>query len=93
MTVRRVVDHVLLVVRDLEASRRFYRAALAPLGIVELKTESDGVAFGTEGMDDFAVFTGRHPTTEAHVAFDGGWLALRRQPGFQAMKLANPMKP
>jgi hypothetical protein len=30
---------------------------------------------------------------KAHVAFDGGWLALRRQPGFQAMKLANPMKP
>ena len=62
-------------------------------GIVELKTESDGVAFGTGGMDDFAVFTGRHPTTRAHVALDGGWLALRRQPGFQAMKLANPMKP
>ena len=71
MTVRRVVvDHVLLVVRDLEASRRFYRAALAPLGIQELKVESDGVAFGAEGMDDFAVFAGRSPTTGAHVAFD-----------------------
>jgi catechol 2,3-dioxygenase-like lactoylglutathione lyase family enzyme len=71
MTVRRVVvDHVLLVVRDLEASRRFYRAALAPLGIQELKVEPDGLAFGAEGMDDFAVFAGRHPTTRAHVAFD-----------------------
>jgi catechol 2,3-dioxygenase-like lactoylglutathione lyase family enzyme len=71
MTVRRVVvDHVLLVVRDLEASRRFYRAALAALGIQELKVESDGVAFGAEGMDDFAVFAGRSPTTGAHVAFD-----------------------
>jgi catechol 2,3-dioxygenase-like lactoylglutathione lyase family enzyme len=49
MTVRRVVvDHVLLVVRDLEASRRFYRAALVPLGIQELEVESDGVAFGAE---------------------------------------------
>jgi catechol 2,3-dioxygenase-like lactoylglutathione lyase family enzyme len=71
MTTRRVVvDHVVLVVRDLEASRRFYRAALAPLGLVELKVESDGVAFGAEGMDDFAVVAGRSPTTGAHVAFD-----------------------
>ena len=43
MTVRRVVvDHVLLVVQDLAASRRFYRAALAPLGIQELKADADG---------------------------------------------------
>jgi catechol 2,3-dioxygenase-like lactoylglutathione lyase family enzyme len=71
MTIRRVVvDHVSLVVQDLEASRRFYRAALAPLGIVELKVESDGVAFGAEGMDDFAVDAGRQPTSGAHVAFD-----------------------
>jgi catechol 2,3-dioxygenase-like lactoylglutathione lyase family enzyme len=71
MTVRRVVvDHVVLVVRDLETSRRFYRAALAPLGIQELNAESGGVAFGAEGMDDFAVVAGRHPTTRAHVAFD-----------------------
>jgi catechol 2,3-dioxygenase-like lactoylglutathione lyase family enzyme len=70
MTIRRVVvDHVLLVVRDLKASRRFYRAALAPLGIVELKVEADGVAFGAEGMDDFAVFAGHQPTSGAHVAF------------------------
>jgi catechol 2,3-dioxygenase-like lactoylglutathione lyase family enzyme len=75
MTIRRVVvDHVLLVVRDPEASRRFYRAASAPLGIVELKTESDGVAFSTEGMDDFAVFTGRHPTTKPMwPSTVGGW--------------------
>jgi catechol 2,3-dioxygenase-like lactoylglutathione lyase family enzyme len=71
MTIRRiVVDHVSLVVQDLEASRRFYQAALAPLGIVELTVESDGVAFGAEGMDDFAVDAGRPPTSRAHVAFD-----------------------
>jgi catechol 2,3-dioxygenase-like lactoylglutathione lyase family enzyme len=71
MTVRRVVvDHVVLVVADLEASRRFYRAALAPLGIEELNAESDGVAFGADGLDDFAIVAGRRPTTGAHVAFD-----------------------
>jgi catechol 2,3-dioxygenase-like lactoylglutathione lyase family enzyme len=71
MTVRRVVvDHVVLVVADLEASRRFYQAALAPLGIEELNAEHGGVAFGAEGMDDFAIVAGRRPTTGAHVAFD-----------------------
>jgi catechol 2,3-dioxygenase-like lactoylglutathione lyase family enzyme len=71
MTVRRVVvDHVVLVVRDLEASRRFYRAALAPLGIEELKVDPDGVSFGAAGMDDFAIVAGRPSTTGAHVAFD-----------------------
>lgn len=30
-----VVDHVLFVVADLEASRRLYTAALAPLGIAD----------------------------------------------------------
>jgi len=37
--------------------------------------------------------TGEIELRDGDVAFDGGWLALRRQPGFQAMKLANPMKP
>jgi catechol 2,3-dioxygenase-like lactoylglutathione lyase family enzyme len=71
VTVRRVVvDHVLLLVRDLEGSRRFYRAALAPLGIEEFDVKPDGVAFGADGMDDFAIFAGTPSTTRAHVAFD-----------------------
>jgi catechol 2,3-dioxygenase-like lactoylglutathione lyase family enzyme len=71
VTVRRiVVDHVLLVVGDLEVSRRFYRAALAPLGIEELRVEADGVSFGAEGLDDFAIYAGAPVTTAAHVAFD-----------------------
>jgi catechol 2,3-dioxygenase-like lactoylglutathione lyase family enzyme len=71
LTIRRiVVDHVLLVVGDLEVSRRFYRAALAPLEIEELQVEADGVAFGAEGLDDFAVYAGAPVTTAAHVAFD-----------------------
>jgi catechol 2,3-dioxygenase-like lactoylglutathione lyase family enzyme len=71
VTVRRiVVDHVLLVVADLAASRRFYRAALAPLGLEELDAQPDGVAFGAEGLDDFGIAAGGRPTTGAHVAFD-----------------------
>jgi catechol 2,3-dioxygenase-like lactoylglutathione lyase family enzyme len=71
MTVRRVVvDHVLLVVRELEVSRGFYCAALAPLGIEELDVKPDRVSFGAEGLDDFAIFAGSPAATAAHVAFD-----------------------
>lgn len=56
MTTRRiVVDHVGLVVRDLAASRRFYAAALAPLGFGIVYEEGAGVALGVEGADDFGV--------------------------------------
>jgi class 3 adenylate cyclase len=71
MTTRRVVvDHVLLVVSDLEASRRLYTAALAPLGYEELSVKEDGVHYGAEGIDDFSIYQGGPVTTAAHVAFD-----------------------
>jgi catechol 2,3-dioxygenase-like lactoylglutathione lyase family enzyme len=70
MTVRRViVDHVGLLVRDLAASARFYRAALAPLGFTLLYEEEDGAAFGIEGVDDFGINRSDTPTAHAHVAF------------------------
>jgi catechol 2,3-dioxygenase-like lactoylglutathione lyase family enzyme len=71
MAVRRVVvDHVLFVVEDLEASRRLYTAALAPLGYEELHVQEDGVHYGADGLDDFAIYRGEPVTTAAHVAFD-----------------------
>jgi len=71
MTTRRiVVDHVLFVVADLAASRRLYSAALAPLGYEELHVQHDGVHYGAEGLDDFAICVGSPVTTAAHVAFD-----------------------
>lgn len=73
MTSRRVVvDHVLLVVKDLGISRSFYTPALRPLGITTLYEQPDCVAYGVEGADDFAICQGRpsEPTsTAAHVAF------------------------
>jgi len=65
-----VVDHVLFVVDDLEASRRLYTAALAPVGIEELFVQHDGVSYGREGLDDFVIAQGAPVTTAAHVAFD-----------------------
>ena len=73
MTVRRVVvDHVDFLVRDLAVSRRFYEAALAPLGFGVLEREETSVAFGIDGADDFGinrVASGDSPTVGAHVAF------------------------
>jgi catechol 2,3-dioxygenase-like lactoylglutathione lyase family enzyme len=70
MTTRRiVVDHVLFVVGDLAASRRLYTAALAPVGYEELHVQENGVHYGVEGLDDFAIYQGAPVTTAAHVAF------------------------
>ena len=66
---RIIIDHVLFVVEDLDASRRPYTAALAPLGYVELHVQDDGVGYGPEGLDDFWIAQGEPATTAAHVAF------------------------
>jgi len=65
-----IVDHVLFVVEDRDASRRLYTAALAPLGIVELSEDPNCVAYGREDLDDFIICQGSPVTTAAHVAFD-----------------------
>lgn len=71
MSVRRViVDHVLFVVEDLDASRRLYTAALAPLGYTELHVQDDCVSYGADDLDDFSICRGSPVTTAAHVAFD-----------------------
>jgi lactoylglutathione lyase len=71
VTVRRVVvDHVLFVVESLAQSRRLYTPALEPLGLSELHVRADGVHYGAEGMDDFAIYEGRPASVAAHVAFD-----------------------
>src|SRR5947209_6894394 len=67
-----VVDHVLFVVGDLRASRAFYTAALGPLGFQAMNEEEEGVAFGAEGAEDFAIYQGKpgeRTTTAVHVAF------------------------
>jgi catechol 2,3-dioxygenase-like lactoylglutathione lyase family enzyme len=71
MTVRRiVVDHVLFVVEDIDASRRLYTAALAPLGYDELYVQEDCVSYGAEDLDDFTICRGSPVTAYAHLAFD-----------------------
>jgi catechol 2,3-dioxygenase-like lactoylglutathione lyase family enzyme len=68
-----VVDHVSLRVRDLGTSRRFYEAALAPLGFGVLYSDEGGCSFGLESgrrdADDFWILEGDKPSTGVHVAF------------------------
>jgi hypothetical protein len=67
---RIVVDHVLFVVDDLDASRTLCTAVLAPLRYVELHVQEEGINYGADGMDDFSIYRGSPVTTAAHVAFD-----------------------
>ncbi len=60
----RLLDHVHLRVRDLAASRRFYRAV----------TDALGIPFGREGerafsIDELYVSDDREPTAGIHLAF------------------------
>jgi catechol 2,3-dioxygenase-like lactoylglutathione lyase family enzyme len=69
---RVVIDHLTIGVRDLERSRAFYRAALAPLGFEERGPWSDEqreIAFGAEGVDDFAISPQYEPGGQLHIAF------------------------
>jgi catechol 2,3-dioxygenase-like lactoylglutathione lyase family enzyme len=61
------VDHITLPVRDLDASRRFYRAALEPWGSHEIEAEW-GVAFGPPESEDIAIAEGE-PGGPLHIAF------------------------
>lgn len=67
-----VIDHVDLLVRDLEASVRFYKAALQPLGYGVVAQSETSYACGMDGADNFGInliAPGDTPTTSAHVAF------------------------
>lgn len=69
-----MIDHLGLDVSDLEASRRFYEAALAPLGfavVAEARNAAGGrvVMFGVDGAPEFVIAEGAAPGPGTHVAF------------------------
>jgi catechol 2,3-dioxygenase-like lactoylglutathione lyase family enzyme len=67
------IDHVNIPVADLEPSRAFYGAALAPLGfrLVYEGAESLGFGRGDGGDDDepIALRAGEKPSRGSHIAF------------------------
>ena len=60
----RLLDHVHLRVRDLEASKRFYRAAVEALGLT-LTRETEGAFL----IDELYISADAEPTSGAHIAF------------------------
>jgi catechol 2,3-dioxygenase-like lactoylglutathione lyase family enzyme len=73
-----MLDHVGLVVSDLDASLGFYDRALAPIGIARLMSVDgpDGkplfVGFGADRKPFFWLHTGDAPSVSTHVAFTAG---------------------
>lgn len=64
-----MIDHLVLNVKDLEASKRFYEQALAPLGYAVLMAYPEGVGFGLEGKPVFWIASRGEAHTQVHVAF------------------------
>jgi len=74
-----MIDHSAMKVSDPAKSRRFYEAALAPLGyrvLMEVPTEFTGgqvvLGYGVPPKPDFWVAQGTPETPRVHVAFRAG---------------------
>jgi catechol 2,3-dioxygenase-like lactoylglutathione lyase family enzyme len=63
-----MIDHMGVLVSDLEASVAFYRKALAPLGYALVMQLPQVAGFGVGGKPDFWLAIGK-PTDKIHVAF------------------------
>ena len=64
-----MIDHVILNVKNLASSRKFYEAALEPLGYSVIMSSPQGVGFGDAGKPDFWIALREPGNTGVHVAF------------------------
>ena len=78
----RLIDHLHLRVRSLEASRRFYRAALEAIG----RLDAFGEAAGCFYADELYVDEAEGPVSRVHLAFQARSEAEVQR--FHAMTLA-----
>jgi catechol 2,3-dioxygenase-like lactoylglutathione lyase family enzyme len=62
------LDHIVVLVRDLDASRRFYEAALAPFAARVVDYGEIGLGIGPEGSEDLGLREGS-PRAPMHIAF------------------------
>ncbi|WP_394823057.1 VOC family protein [Pendulispora albinea] len=63
-------DHIGLAVKDIDASVRFYTAALAGLGFVLCSRDDSGAGFGPPGEPGLWLYAGsKGATGPAHVCF------------------------
>jgi catechol 2,3-dioxygenase-like lactoylglutathione lyase family enzyme len=63
-----MIDHMGILVSDLETSVAFYTRVLAPLGYVLMMRREQFAGFGVAGKSDFWIAAGK-PTDKNHVAF------------------------
>jgi len=62
-------DHIGFRVRDVEASRKFYLAALGPLGVGVAMEGPYGVGLGRGGKPSLWLSQGEPPVSPLHIAF------------------------
>jgi catechol 2,3-dioxygenase-like lactoylglutathione lyase family enzyme len=71
-----VIDHVSIGVRDLAAARRFYDAALEPLGYACRSAGGDSAGYGAGATDFWLGVTGHpvpaDPRSGLHICFRAG---------------------
>lgn len=63
-----MIDHIGLPVTNLEASKAFYAAALAPLGYAVEYEDSSSVGLGVEGAIDLWLYKKAGLTVGSHLA-------------------------
>jgi catechol 2,3-dioxygenase-like lactoylglutathione lyase family enzyme len=67
-----MLDHVVLNVKNVAASRAFYLKALAPLGYQVIMEFPEGVGFGDAGKPEFWIGLRQPVHTQVHIAFGCG---------------------
>ncbi len=63
------IDHIGLAVRDYPRAKRFYTAALAPLGVSLVMEVHGWSGFGSRGKPEFWLGQGDPPQQPMHIAF------------------------
>lgn len=71
-----MIDHVVLNVRDLAKSKRFYAEALAPLGYRVVKEFPGACGFGTGAQGDMWLWRRDPVSAHVHIAFVCGTRSL-----------------
>jgi catechol 2,3-dioxygenase-like lactoylglutathione lyase family enzyme len=64
-----MIDHTGVGASDVQKSKAFYRAALAPLGYAVIMDFGDAVGLGVPPKPDFWIAPAKRGSTSVHIAF------------------------